>query len=201
MCPVDRPWCRPIGSRSSPSAGAVGSSGVQASRSPPPRPHAGRGPELLEPVDSPARFDTGPYTAQRRRLGFSGATASLPLPARNASGSTRKNLGAWEHLLSRSPGRYGSSETRGPAAGGTRRLLASNADRPRRPTRDQIAAGPPKPVWQRLSADDGVKGHRYYDRAFVVLPLAADQHGGHHWPLIRRIVTAGRNGSADGVLR
>jgi SRSO17 transposase len=51
---------------------------------------------------------------------------------------------------------------------------------------DQIAAGLPKRAWQRLSAGDGVKGHRYYDWAFVILPQATDQHGGHHWLLIRR---------------
>ena len=56
---------------------------------------------------------------------------------------------------------------------------------------DQIAAGLPKQAWQRLSAGAGAKGHRYYDWAFITLPLAADQHGGHHWLLIRRNRTTG----------
>lgn len=51
---------------------------------------------------------------------------------------------------------------------------------------DQIAAGLPARAWQRISAGQGAKGHRYYDWAFVTLPLAADQHQGHHWLLIRR---------------
>ncbi len=56
---------------------------------------------------------------------------------------------------------------------------------------DQIAAGLPKRAWQRLSAGEGAMGHRYYDWAFIILPLAADQHGGHHWLLIRRNRTTG----------
>ncbi|WP_233527454.1 IS701 family transposase [Micromonospora craniellae] len=55
---------------------------------------------------------------------------------------------------------------------------------------DQIAADLPKQAWQRLSAGDGAKGHRYYDWAFITLPLAVDQHAGHHWLLIRRNRTA-----------
>jgi SRSO17 transposase len=51
---------------------------------------------------------------------------------------------------------------------------------------DQIAAGLPGHAWQRLSAGEGAKGHRYYDWAFITLPHAADQHTGHHWLLIRR---------------
>ena len=51
---------------------------------------------------------------------------------------------------------------------------------------DQIAAGLPKRAWQRISAGQGAKGHRYYDWAFVTLPLAVDEHDGHHWLLIRR---------------
>jgi hypothetical protein len=39
-----------------------------------------------------------------------------------------------------------------------------------------IAASPPPQAWQRISAGDGAKGHRYYDWAFVTLPLAAGQH-------------------------
>lgn len=56
---------------------------------------------------------------------------------------------------------------------------------------DQIAAGLPKQAWQRLSAGAGAKGHRYYDWAFVALPLAVDRHAGHHWLLIRRNRTTG----------
>jgi SRSO17 transposase len=56
---------------------------------------------------------------------------------------------------------------------------------------DQIAAGLPKQAWQRISAGDGAKGNRYYDWAFIALPLAADQHAGHHWLLIRRNRTTG----------
>ena len=56
---------------------------------------------------------------------------------------------------------------------------------------DQIAAGLPKQAWQRLSAGDGAKGHRYYDWAFVALPFAVDHHDGHHWLLIRRNRTTG----------
>ncbi len=56
---------------------------------------------------------------------------------------------------------------------------------------DQIAAGLPRHAWQRLSAGDGAKGHRYYDWAFITLPLTTDQHAGHHWLLIRRNRTNG----------
>ncbi|MDW5325382.1 IS701 family transposase [Plantactinospora sp. KLBMP9567] len=56
---------------------------------------------------------------------------------------------------------------------------------------DQIAAGLPAHAWQRISAGEGAKGHRYYDWAFVTLPAAADQHAGHHWLLIRRNRTNG----------
>lgn len=51
---------------------------------------------------------------------------------------------------------------------------------------DLIASGLPKRAWQRLSAGTGANGFRYYDWAFISLPLAADPHGGHHWMLIRR---------------
>ncbi|MBE1489724.1 SRSO17 transposase [Plantactinospora soyae] len=56
---------------------------------------------------------------------------------------------------------------------------------------DRIAADLPKHAWQRISAGAGAKGHRYYDWAFITLPLAADQHAGHHWLLIRRNRTTG----------
>ncbi|MEU4475605.1 hypothetical protein [Micromonospora sp. NPDC023888] len=51
---------------------------------------------------------------------------------------------------------------------------------------DRIAAELPKRAWQRISAGDEVKGHRYYDWAFITLPQATDRHDGHHWLLIRR---------------
>ncbi len=56
---------------------------------------------------------------------------------------------------------------------------------------DQIAAGLPRRAWQRLSAGTGAKGFRYYDWAFIALPLIEDTHGGHHWMLIRRNRTTG----------
>ncbi|MGC4851794.1 IS701 family transposase [Micromonospora sp. DT15] len=56
---------------------------------------------------------------------------------------------------------------------------------------DQIATGLPTRAWQRISAGQGAKGHRYYDWAFVTLPLAADKHHGHHWLLVRRNRTTG----------
>ncbi|MET8283591.1 IS701 family transposase, partial [Micromonospora sp. NPDC005174] len=56
---------------------------------------------------------------------------------------------------------------------------------------DQIAADLPTRAWQRISAGQGAKGHRYYDWAFITLPLAADEHDGRHWLLIRRNRTTG----------
>ena len=47
----------------------------------------------------------------------------------------------------------------------------------------QIAARLPRQAWQRYSAGQGAKGHRYYDWAW----LATDPgRPGHHWLLIRR---------------
>jgi hypothetical protein len=51
---------------------------------------------------------------------------------------------------------------------------------------DRIAAGLPRTAWQWLSAGAGARGFRYYDWAFIALPLAEDAHGGRHWILIRR---------------
>lgn len=55
---------------------------------------------------------------------------------------------------------------------------------------DAIAAGLPSEAWQRVSAGRGVKGHRYYDWAWISLPASpnpADHDGGAvHWLLIRR---------------
>lgn len=51
---------------------------------------------------------------------------------------------------------------------------------------DALAAGLPAAAWQRVSAGRGAKGHRYYDWSFTALPAHHDEHGGHHWLLIRR---------------
>lgn len=51
---------------------------------------------------------------------------------------------------------------------------------------DALAAGLPATARQRMSAGPGAKGYRYYDWSFTALPHAADEHGGHHWLLIRR---------------
>jgi SRSO17 transposase len=32
----------------------------------------------------------------------------------------------------------------------------------------------------------GAKGHRYYDWAFIRLDPSSPDHGGQHWPLVRR---------------
>jgi SRSO17 transposase len=48
---------------------------------------------------------------------------------------------------------------------------------------DAIAARLSGASWQRLSAGDGAKGHRYYDWAWVQIER---DRPGHHWPLIRR---------------
>jgi SRSO17 transposase len=48
--------------------------------------------------------------------------------------------------------------------------------------------------WQRLSAGDGARGHRWYDWALIDLAVADrdhDQHSGHHALLIRRSRTTG----------
>jgi SRSO17 transposase len=46
-----------------------------------------------------------------------------------------------------------------------------------------IAARLPRPAWQRYSAGEGAKGHRYYDWAWVSISPARP---GHNWLLIRR---------------
>lgn len=51
---------------------------------------------------------------------------------------------------------------------------------------DALTAGLPTTAWQRMSAGRGAKGHRYYDWSFTALPAHHDEHGGHHWLLIRR---------------
>jgi len=44
-----------------------------------------------------------------------------------------------------------------------------------------VAARLPTRAWQRLSADDGAKGHRWYDWAWITIPGP-----GCRWLLIRR---------------
>jgi SRSO17 transposase len=51
---------------------------------------------------------------------------------------------------------------------------------------DTLAAGLPATAWPRVSAGRGAKGYRYYDWSFTALPTHPDEHGGHHWLLIRR---------------
>jgi SRSO17 transposase len=52
---------------------------------------------------------------------------------------------------------------------------------------DEVAAGLPKHVWQRLSAGAGAKGHRFYDWAWIDI----DADHGHRWLLIRRSRSTG----------
>ena len=52
---------------------------------------------------------------------------------------------------------------------------------------DQVAAGLPEAVWQRLSAGRGAKGHRLYDWAWIDLTTREQtERPGHRWMLIRR---------------
>jgi SRSO17 transposase len=48
---------------------------------------------------------------------------------------------------------------------------------------DQLAARLPRRAWQRLSAGQGAKGHRYYDWAWAAVP---DDSPGYRYLLIRR---------------
>ena len=48
---------------------------------------------------------------------------------------------------------------------------------------DKLAARLPQRAWQRLSAGDGAKGHRYYDWAWITIN---DSSPGCRWLLIRR---------------
>ena len=48
---------------------------------------------------------------------------------------------------------------------------------------DVLAARLPRRAWQRLSAGDGAKGHRWYDWAWITIPAAGP---GCRWLLIRR---------------
>jgi SRSO17 transposase len=49
---------------------------------------------------------------------------------------------------------------------------------------DALAARLPRRAWQRVSAGQGAKGHRFYDWAWV--DLHAPDLPGHHWLLVRR---------------
>jgi len=54
---------------------------------------------------------------------------------------------------------------------------------------DVLARMLPRRAWQRLSAGNGSKGHRYYDWTWVDIHPAAErmaEQPGHHWLLIRR---------------
>jgi SRSO17 transposase len=51
---------------------------------------------------------------------------------------------------------------------------------------DRLAAALPASAWQRVSPGAGPKGHRYYDWAWTSVPAHVDEHGDHHWLLIRR---------------
>jgi SRSO17 transposase len=48
---------------------------------------------------------------------------------------------------------------------------------------DELAARLPRRAWQKLSAGDGAKGHRWYDWAWITIP---DPEQGCRWLLIRR---------------
>lgn len=51
---------------------------------------------------------------------------------------------------------------------------------------DELLARLPKRAWQRLSAGKGVKGHRFYDWAWISLTSGDDEPAGHRWLLVRR---------------
>jgi SRSO17 transposase len=54
---------------------------------------------------------------------------------------------------------------------------------------DDLAAKVPARAWQRVSAGRGVKGHRYYDWAFLRLDhgeAAPDGQAGQRWLMVRR---------------
>ena len=53
---------------------------------------------------------------------------------------------------------------------------------------DRLAAGLPRRAWQRLSAGQGAKGHRYHDWAWISI---TDSRPGHRWLLIRRTPRTG----------
>jgi SRSO17 transposase len=51
---------------------------------------------------------------------------------------------------------------------------------------DELVAGLPKRAWQRLSAGQGAKGHRYYDWAWIGLTHEQQTSSGSRWLLVRR---------------
>ena len=53
---------------------------------------------------------------------------------------------------------------------------------------DELAARLPRRAWQRLSAGDGAKGHRWYDWAWVTI---SNPGPGHRYLLIRRNPSTG----------
>ena len=53
---------------------------------------------------------------------------------------------------------------------------------------DELAARLPRRAWQRLSAGEGVKGHRYHDWAWTSI---GDPRPGYRWLLIRRTPRTG----------
>jgi SRSO17 transposase len=53
---------------------------------------------------------------------------------------------------------------------------------------DELAARLPRRAWQRLSAGEGAKGHRYHDWAWISIP---GSRPGHRWLLIRRTPRTG----------
>jgi SRSO17 transposase len=53
---------------------------------------------------------------------------------------------------------------------------------------DELAARLPRRAWQRLSAGEGAKGHRYHDWAWTSI---SDPRPGHRWLLIRRTPRTG----------
>jgi hypothetical protein len=55
---------------------------------------------------------------------------------------------------------------------------------------DALAARLPRRAWQRLSAGDGAKGHRWYDWAWVSI---GNPGPGHQCLLIRRNRSTGEN--------
>ena len=53
---------------------------------------------------------------------------------------------------------------------------------------DKLAAGLPRRAWQRLSAGDGARSHRYHDWAWIAI---SDPRPGCRWLLIRRTPRTG----------
>lgn len=51
---------------------------------------------------------------------------------------------------------------------------------------DELVARLPKRAWQRLSAGEGAKGHRFYDWAWISFTSGGDEPVGHRWLLARR---------------